>query len=157
MFDAIDRKILELLQSDADRPISDIADQVGLSATPCWRRIKRLEDEKVITRRVAIVDQHKLNLPVTLMVHLRAPRQDDAWKKSLTRLVAQLPEVLSAVQVTGENAFCLYVVAPDMGRFRFIQQRLSEELGCASISANVILDTIKSTTAVPTAYASGPK
>lgn len=154
MFDTIDRKILELLQSDADRPVSDIADQVGLSATPCWRRIKRLEDEKVITRRVAIVDQHKLNLPITLMVHLRAPRQDEDWKKHLRRLVSQLPEVLSAVQVTGENAFCLHVVAPDMDRFRHIQNRLSEELGCASISANVVLDTIKNTTAIPTVYAS---
>lgn len=88
------------------------------------------------------------------MVHLRAPRKGEDWKKRLRRLVPQLPEVLSTVQVTGENAFCLHVVAPDMDRFRHIQNRLSEELGCASISANVVLDIIKSTTAMPTVYAS---
>src|SRR6201988_5106314 len=100
--DAIDRKILDILQVDATVPVAAIADRVGLSAAPCWRRIKRLEDEGVIKRRVALVDRRKINVPMTLFVSVRTTRHAGQWIEDFRRVISDIPEIVEAWRLTGE-------------------------------------------------------
>ena len=152
MFDAIDLKILDLLQQDASLPLTSIADSVGLSSTPCWRRIKRLEEQKIILSRVALLDQSKLNVPVSMILQVRAPNPGSEWRNRLRRFVALTPEITTAYQITGDNAFVLHTVLPEMGAYLDIRERLTSELGCTSIEAHAIVETLKTTTALPTHY-----
>ena len=94
--DAIDRKILDILQADATVPVAEIAESVGLSTAPCWRRIKRLEDDGVIQRRVALVDRRKANVPMTLFVSVRTTRHAVKWLEDFRRVIAGIPEIVEA-------------------------------------------------------------
>lgn len=100
--DAVDRKILDLLQQDATLPVAELAEQVGISAAPCWRRVKKLEASGVIRRRVALVDRRKVNVPTTVFVAVKAPRHAADWSDAFRRVVAGFPEIVEAWRLTGE-------------------------------------------------------
>src|ERR687898_3114524 len=90
--DTIDRKILDILQADATVPVATIAEKVGLSAAPCWRRIKRMEDDGVIRRRVALIDRRKANVPMTVFVSVRTTRHSVKWLEDFRRVISDIPE-----------------------------------------------------------------
>ena len=150
--DAIDRKILDILQADATVPVAAIADRVGLSTAPCWRRIKRMEDEGVIKRRVALVDRRKANVPMTLFVSVRTTRHAGQWLEDFRRVISDIPEIVEAWRLTGEVDYLLRIVVPDVDTYDVVYKRLINRLEFADISSAIAMEELKYTTAIPTDY-----
>ena len=153
--DAIDRKILDILQADATVPVAAIADRVGLSTAPCWRRIKRMEDEGVIKRRVALVDRRKANVPMTLFVSVRTTRHAGQWLEDFRRVISDIPEIVEAWRLTGEVDYLLRIVVPDVDTYDVVYKRLINRLEFADISSAIAMEELKYTTAIPTDYLVG--
>jgi Lrp/AsnC family transcriptional regulator len=150
--DAIDRKILDILQADATVPVAAIAEKVGLSAAPCWRRIKRMEDDGVIRRRVALVDRRKANVPMTLFVSVRTTRHVAQWLEDFRRVIADIAEIVEAWRLTGEVDYLLRIVVPDIDTYDVVYKRLINRLEFADISSAIAMEELKYTTAIPTDY-----
>ncbi|MFN7725206.1 MAG: Lrp/AsnC family transcriptional regulator, partial [Rubrivivax sp.] len=110
--DAVDRQLLTLLQRDAETPLQALADAVHLSTTPCWRRVQRLREAGYITRHVALVDPHKVNLGVTVFMALRTNQHSAAWLQRLRDAVRDIPEVVEFYRMSGEVDYLLRVVVP---------------------------------------------
>ncbi|MDD3446105.1 MAG: Lrp/AsnC family transcriptional regulator [Zavarzinia sp.] len=152
MFDAIDRKIINLLQENADLPIAQIAQAVGLSQTPCWRRIKRLEEEKVIVRRVALIDRRKANVPLTVFVGVRAPRHAAEWLGQFKDVIRQIPEITEAYRLAGETDYLLKIVIPGIENYDAVYNRLIRNIEFFDITASIVMEEMKHTTSIPTNY-----
>ena len=150
--DAIDRKILDILQADASVPIATIAETVGMSTAPCWRRIKRLEEDGVITRRVALLSRRKVNVAMTVFVSVKAPRHAVEWLAAFRRLIADVPEIVEAWRLTGEADYQLRIVVPDIETYDLVYQRMISRLEFSDISSAIAMEEMKYTTAVPTNY-----
>lgn len=152
VIDGVDRKILDVLQQDATLPIATIAERVGLSPAPCWRRIKKLEASGVITRRVALVDRRKVNVPTTVFVAVKVPRHAAEWSEAFRRVVEGFPEIVEAWRLTGEIDYLLRIVVPDIETYDAVYQRLIARLEFSNLSASIAMEEMKFTTAVPTIY-----
>jgi Lrp/AsnC family transcriptional regulator len=150
--DIIDRKILDILQADATVPVASIAEQVGLSAAPCWRRIRRLEDEGVIKRRVALLDRRKANVPMTLFVSVRTTRHAVQWLEDFRSVISDIPEIVEAWRLTGEVDYLLRIVVPDIDAYDAVYKRLISRLEFADVSSAIAMEEMKFTTAIPTDY-----
>jgi Lrp/AsnC family transcriptional regulator len=150
--DAIDRKILDILQADATVAVATIAEQVGLSTAPCWRRIKKLEDDGVIRRRVALIDRRKANVPMTLFVSVRTTRHAVQWLEDFRRVIADIPEIVEAWRLTGEVDYLLRIVVPDVDAYDAVYKRLISRLEFADVSSAIAMEEMKFTTAIPTDY-----
>lgn len=150
--DGIDRKILELLQNDASLPIATVADRVGVSSGPCWRRIKRLEESGVIIGRVALVDRRKMNVPTVVFLAVKAPRHASEWAEAFRATVESFPEIVGAWRLTGEIDYLLRIVVPDVEAYDVLYQRLIKRLEFSNLSASIAMEEMKYTTAVPTIY-----
>jgi Lrp/AsnC family transcriptional regulator len=150
--DAIDRKILDILQVDATVPVAAIAEKVGLSAAPCWRRIKRLEDDGVIKRRVALVDRRKAKVPMTLFVSVRTTRHAVQWVEDFRRVISDISEIVEAWRLTGEVDYLLRIVVPDVDAYDAVYKRLINRLEFADVSSAIAMEEMKYTTAIPTDY-----
>ncbi len=151
--DAIDRKILTLLQVDADLALADIADRVGLSTTPCWRRIQNLEKAGVIRARVALLDPARINLGVTVFVRIRTNRHDLEWLQQFAAAVADIPEVVEVYRMSGDIDYVMKVVVPDIASYDAIYKRLIAAVPMMDVSSNFAMEEIKLTTALPLSYA----
>lgn len=147
--DSIDRKILSLVQQDATLPISDIAERVGLSQTPCWKRIKRLEQENIIKRRVAILNRERLNLGMTVIVAVRTAHHTDEWLQTFSEGVARMPEVIEFYRMSGDIDYLLKVVARDMADYDRIYRKLTKVAPLHDVSSFFAMQEIKATTALP--------
>lgn len=151
--DDFDKKILAELQEDAARPVAEIAERVGMSATPCWRRIKKLEKEGVIQKRVALLDHNKVHAGVTVFVAIRAAQHTDDWLKGFSERVKEMPEVIEFHRLSGELDYLLKVVVPDIAGYDTVYKRLIALAELSDVSASFVMEEIKSTTAVPLDYA----
>ncbi len=152
--DTIDRKILTCLQRDATLPVAEIAERVGLSTTPCWRRIQRLERDGVIAGRVALLDPDKLNLGVTVFVHIRTDQHNAVWLEKFAAAVAAIPEVVELYRMSGDIDYLMRVVVPDIAGYDAIYQRLIAAVELSDVSSTFAMERIKHTTALPVDYAS---
>ena len=124
--DAIDRKILALLQQDASHSVAEIGNLVGLSSTPCWKRIQRLESDGVIQKRVALVDQDKIGLGVTVFVSIETGDHSQEWLDRFAKEVGAMPEVMEFYRMAGDVDYMLRVVVPDIhGYDRFYKQLIA--------------------------------
>ena len=150
--DAIDRKILDILQADATVPVATIAEKVGLSAAPCWRRIKRMEDDGVIQRRVALIDRRKANVPMTIFVSVRTTRHAVQWLEDFRRVISDITEIVEAWRLTGQVDYLLRIVVPDVDAYDAVYKRLINRLEFADISSAIAMEEMKYTTAIPTDY-----
>src|ERR1700716_4706976 len=115
--DAIDRKILTVLQEDASLSVAEIGDRVGLSSTPCWKRIQRLEADGVILRRVALVDQNKIGLGITGFVSVESADHSEAWLRKFADAVSVMPEVMEFYRMAGDVDYMMRVVVSEMQRY----------------------------------------
>ncbi|MBJ7442786.1 MAG: Lrp/AsnC family transcriptional regulator [Alphaproteobacteria bacterium] len=149
MLDHTDRRILSLLQDDATLSVSDIAEKVGLSATPCWKRIKRLEKDGIIERRVAILNRDRLGLGVTVIVAIRTAKHSDEWLQIFADGVAKIPEVVEFYRMSGEIDYLLKVVARDIADYDRIYRKLTKVAELHDVSSSFAMQEIKSTTALP--------
>jgi len=153
--DEIDRRILQELQKDATIPVAELADRVGLSRTPCWRRVQRLEEEGVIRRRVALLDRSKLNLGVTVFVTVRTSNHSEEWLESFARAVNSIEEVVEFYRMSGEIDYLLRVIVPDIAAYDSVYKRLIRKVELFDVSSSFAMEEIKYTTAVPVTYADG--
>jgi Lrp/AsnC family transcriptional regulator, cysteine-sensing transcriptional activator len=151
--DDIDRRILSCLQENAAMPIGDIADRVGLSASPCWRRIQKLEEAGVIRGRVALLDPEKMNVGVSVFVAIRTSHHDVEWAERFCRAVAELPEVVEFYRMSGEVDYLLRVVVPDIAGYDAVYKRLIGIADLSDVSSSFAMERIKCTTALPLHYA----
>jgi Lrp/AsnC family transcriptional regulator len=150
--DATDRKILDLLQEDASIPVATIADKIGMSTAPCWRRIRKLEDDGVIVRRVALLSRRKANVPMTVFVSVKAPRHAVEWLQAFRKLIGEIPEIVEAWRLTGEADYQLRIVVPDIETYDVVYQRMISRLEFSDISSAIAMEEMKYTTAIPTNY-----
>lgn len=151
--DAIDRKILDLLQDNAERQLAEIAEAVGLSTTPCWRRIQRLKESGVITRQVALVDAQKVNAGVTVIVAVRTNTHTQEWFERFRATAEAIPEVVEFYRMSGEVDYLLRVQVPDIKAYDAVYKRLTHGTNLADVSSSFAMEQIKYTTAVPLHYA----
>ncbi len=114
MLDRTDRKLLEHLQRDATLSVAELAERVGLSTTPCWKRVRRLEDEGFIRRRVALLDRARLGLKVTVFVSIRTNEHDAAWLENFARVAATFPEIVELYRMSGEVDYLMKVAVADV-------------------------------------------
>jgi Lrp/AsnC family transcriptional regulator len=147
--DAIDRKILAVLQKDASLSVAEIGNRVGLSSTPCWKRIQRLEAEGVIQRRVAIVDQDRLGLGVTVIVSVETGDHSEEWLKRFADVVSGLPEVMEFYRMAGDVDYMLRVVVPDIPGYDAFYKRLIATVPLKNVTSRFAMEKIKSTTELP--------
>ncbi|WP_026957717.1 Lrp/AsnC family transcriptional regulator [Aliagarivorans taiwanensis] len=152
MLDSKDKLILDLLQRDASMPLNDIAERVGLSSTPCWRRIQRLEQQGFIQARVALLDRAKLNLGVTVFVSVRTAQHNQQWLAQFKKAIADIPEIIEAHRMSGSIDYLLQVVVPSIDDYDRVYQDLIEKLPFNDISSAFSMEVMKSTTSLPTHY-----
>ena len=151
--DARDLQILAILQQDAMTPVVEIAERIGLSTTPCWRRIQKLEAEGVIRRRVALLDPAALNVPVSVFVAIRTSRHSAQWLEQFRNALDGIPEVVEAYRMSGEVDYLLRVVVPDIAGYDAVYKRLIERIELADVTSSFSMEEMKHTTALPLDYA----
>jgi Lrp/AsnC family leucine-responsive transcriptional regulator len=150
--DAVDRKILALLQADGRMSLADLAAKVGLSPSPCLRRVRMLERAGVIARYVAVLDQQAVGLPVSVFVSVKLERQREQALERFAKTIARWPEVLECYLMTGPRDYWLRVVVPDLAAYeRFLKQKLTRLEGVASIESSFALEQVKYTNVLPVA------
>lgn len=148
--DAIDRKILAVLQEEGRISAQELADRVGLTASPCLRRIRILEESGVIRRYVAVVDQETVGLPVSVFVSVKLERQREEELDRFAAAIARWPEVLECYLMTGPRDYLLRVVVPDLSAYeRFLKEKLTRLDGVQSIESSFALGQVKYTSVLP--------
>ncbi len=153
--DEIDLKILSCLQEDASTPLAAIAAKVGLSPSPCWRRIERLEASGVILRRVALLDPEKLGVDVTVFVSIRTNRHSLEWAEEFCRALAHIPEIVEFYRMNGSVDYLLRVVVPDIAAYDAVYKRITSVAELYDVTSSFAMERIKFTTALPLSYATG--
>ena len=153
--DRLDRKILRLLQEDATLAVADVAKKVGLSTTPCWRRIQKLEEEGVIRRRVALLDPSRINTKVTVFVSIRTNSHSHEWLRRFSEVVQEFPEVVEFYRMSGEVDYLLRVVVPDIAAYDTFYKKLIARIEISKVSSAFAMEQIKYTTALPLDFALG--
>jgi Lrp/AsnC family leucine-responsive transcriptional regulator len=149
--DATDRKILELLQADGRMSLAELAEKVGLSPSPCLRRVRMLEDG-VISRYVAVLDQRAVGLPVSVFVSIKLEKQRQESLDRFAKAIERWPEVLECYLMTGSRDYWMRVVVPDLDAYeRFVKQKLTRVEGIASIESSFALEQVKYTNVLPVA------
>lgn len=147
--DKTDRKILALLQEDAAQPIADIARKIGLSVTPCWRRIQKLEEDGVIRARVALLEATKIGLGMSVFVAIKTDQHNADWLAEFAGTISQRKEVVEFYRMSGEVDYLLRVVVPDMAAYDRFYKDLIAEVRLTDVSSSFAMEEIKYTTALP--------
>lgn len=147
--DKLDRRILSLLQQDATLSVADIAERVGLSTSPCWRRIQLLEQAGVIRRRVALLDPEKLALSMTVFVQIKAGKHDGDWLQRFARHAGDMDEVVEFYRMSGEFDYLLKVVVKDMKAFDVFYKKLVSGIDLSDVTSSFAMEQIKYSTALP--------
>ena len=150
--DKLDCRILDLVQSDGGLTAVEIAERVGLSKTPCWRRIQRLEERGVIRKTVALLDPKALNVGTTVFVTMKAATHSAAWFERFLKVVRDIPEVVEIYRMSGDVDYLMRVVVPDIDAYDAVYKKLIGSVEFLDVSASFALETLKSTTALPLDY-----
>ncbi len=149
--DAVDRKILAVVQQDASLSVAEIGQRVGLSSTPCWKRLQRLEADGVIMRRVALVDPDKIGLGTTVFVSIETGDHSQEWLKRFAEVVGALPEVMEFYRMAGDVDYMLRVVVSDIGDYDAFYKKLIAMVPLKNVTSRFAMERIKSTTTLPIA------
>ncbi|AEV37070.1 transcriptional regulator, AsnC family [Pseudovibrio sp. FO-BEG1] len=152
MIDRIDRRILSILQEDSTVPVAEIGRRVGLSTTPCWRRIQKMEEDGVITRRVAVLDPKKVNAKVTAFVAITTNEHTDDWLRKFADVIREFPEVVEFYRMAGQVDYLLRVAVPDIDAYDDFYKRLIAKVNIADVSTSFAMEQIKYTTELPLSY-----
>ena len=147
--DAIDRKILTALQEDSTISLAELSSRVGLSQTPCWKRIQKMEQAGIIKARVALLDAKRLNLGLTVFVIIRTSQHDDVWLQKFARAVKEMPEITAIWRMAGDIDYLLRVVVKDMDAYDSFYKRLIKRVALSDVSSTFVMEEIKYSTALP--------
>lgn len=149
MLDRLDRKILSIIQSDATVSVAEIGKRIGLSTTPCWRRIQKMEEDGVITRRVVLLDPASVNVAVTAFVSITTSDHSDEWLRRFAELISEFSEVVEFYRMAGQVDYLLRVVVPDIAAYDAFYKRLIEKINITDVSTTFAMEQIKFTTELP--------
>jgi len=142
--DNIDKKILEELQKNSSQPLSELSKKVGLSNTPCWNRIKKLEEEKIIKSKSIIIDNKKINLSITVFLSISIQNHTAEWLKNFQKVVNKYEQIIEVHRLTGSNSdYQITILSPSIEEYDKFQQRLIKEIECTNMSSHISLHTIK--------------
>ena len=148
--DYIDKKIIFILQRQADLPLSEISKRVGLSQTPCWNRIRKLEEDGVIEKKVTIINKRKVNLPITVFLMITVRNHNSDWIKKFSEILKKYKNILEAHRITGSQAdYIIKIVAGSIEEYDKFQQVLIKNIEFNSVSSGISLQELKSTTILP--------
>tara|TARA_B110000459_G_scaffold86975_1_gene97321 strand:- start:1208 stop:1864 length:657 start_codon:yes stop_codon:yes gene_type:complete len=148
--DEIDRKILNLLQTNATLPLSELSRRVGISKTPCWNRIRKLEELGIINQRVTLLDRHKLGLPIVVFLSISVSQQSAKWATHFIQIISKYKQIIEVHRLTGSSAdYMLKVVASSIEDYDKFQQILISEVEFTSMSSSVSLQEIKYNVSLP--------
>ncbi len=147
--DRYDYAILSALQADGTLSIAQLSEKIGLSNTPCWKRVRRLEEEGYIESRVAIVNRRKVGLPVTVYVSVRTSQHDEKWLARFAAAVIALPEVQEFHRMSGDVDYLLKVVTTDIEGYDRFYKKLIKVSQLTGVSSAFSMEQIKFTTALP--------
>jgi Lrp/AsnC family transcriptional regulator len=153
IMDAIDRKLLDILQHDAGLSLDDLSARVGMSRNACWRRIKRLEDDGVIKARVTLLHASRINVGLTAFIALRTTEHSAKWLDQFSKAVRDIPEIVGVYRMTGDVDYLLQAVIPDVAAYDRLYKRLIGKITLADVSSSFVMEEIKSTTVLPLDYA----
>ena len=151
--DTIDRKLLALLQDDADRPLTELADAVNLTATPCWKRIQRLQRNGVIRKKVVLCEPAKLNLGLTAFVAVRTLQHNEQWLRKCAAAVQAIPEIVEAYRMSGDIDYMLRIVVPDIAGYDAVYRKLIRSVELSDVSSSFAMERLKYSTALPVDFA----
>ncbi|CDG89844.1 MULTISPECIES: Lrp/AsnC family transcriptional regulator [Xenorhabdus] len=150
MLDKIDRKLLDLLQQDCSRSLNALAEAVNLTSTPCWKRLKRLEDDGYIVGKVALLNGTKLGLSLTVIVMIKTQQHSSEWYEQFVAFIKEMPEVLTFYRMAGEYDYLMHVEVVDMKSYdRFYKRMVNGVSGLIDVTSNFAMEKIKYTTALP--------
>ena len=142
--DSIDKKILEELQKNSSQPLSELSKKVGLSNTPCWNRIKKLEEDKIIKSKSIILDNKKINLPITVFLSISIQNHTELWLKNFEKIVNKYDQIIEVHRLTGSNSdYQMTILSPSIQEYDKFQQILIKEIECTNMSSHISLQTIK--------------
>ncbi|MEO9189247.1 MAG: Lrp/AsnC family transcriptional regulator [Acetobacteraceae bacterium] len=141
--DRIDREILRLLSEDATLSLADIAGRVGLTATPCWKRIRRMEQDGIILKRVAVIDPARIGLPVAVFVEVETADHSAAWLARFAEVIAGMAEVVDAWRMSGDVDYLLHVVVPDIAAYDGFYRRLIAAVPLRNVSSRFAMERMK--------------
>jgi Lrp/AsnC family transcriptional regulator len=147
--DAIDRKILAVLQQDAALSVAEIGHRVGLSSTPCWKRIQKLEADGVIEKRVALVNPEKVGLGVSVFVSIETDDHSEQWLTNFATSVGAMPEVMEFYRMAGDVDYMLRVIVSDIQGYDKFYKQLIAAIPLKNVTSRFAMERIKSTTALP--------
>ena len=148
--DYIDKKIIFILQRQADLPLSEISKRVGLSQTPCWNRIRKLEEDGVIEKKVTLINKKKVNLPITVFLMITVRNHNSDWINKFSEILKKYKNILEAHRITGSQAdYIIKIVAGSIEEYDDFQQVLIKNIEFNSMSSGISLQELKSTTILP--------
>ena len=150
--DRTDRMILSILQEDATLPVAEIGRKVGLSTTPCWRRIQKMEEDGVIKRRVAVLDPAKINANVTVFVSVVTDQHNEDWLLRFAKIISEFPEVVEFHRMSGNIDYLLKVIVPDIAAYDAFYKKLVSRIDITDVSSAFAMERIKDTPALPLNY-----
>lgn len=147
--DSFDRAILAILQQDSSPPLNEIAARVGLSPTPCWNRIRKMEELGIITSRVALLDSGRLGLGVTVFVSIETSDHSEGWLTRFAAAVSAMPEVVDVYRMSGDVDYMLRVVVPGIDAYDGFYRRLIKSVPLKNVTSRFAMEKVKATTALP--------
>ena len=151
--DSIDKKILEELQKNSSIPLSELSKKVGLSNTPCWNRIKKLEEEKIIKSKSIILDNKKINLPITVFLSISIQNHTEVWLNNFEKVVNKYDQIIEVHRLTGSNSdYQITILSSSIEEYDKFQQILIKEIECTNMSSHISLQTIKKNYKYPLNY-----
>jgi len=151
--DEIDKKILINLQNNVTIPLSELSKKVGISSTPCWSRIKKLESERIITSKTINIDQNKINLPITVFLSISIESSTEEWLKNFRIIINKYDEIVEVHRLTGSNVdYQLKILTPSIVDYDKFQQKLIKEIRCTNMISSISLQTIKKNNKLPLNY-----
>ena len=142
--DLIDKKILQELQKNSSIPLSELSKKVGLSNTPCWNRIKKLEEDKVIIAKTILIDNKKINLPIKVFLSISIQNHTAIWLDKFKKAIQKYDEIIEVHRLTGTNVdYQITILSPSIEEYDLFQQKLINEIECTNMSSHISLQTIK--------------
>ena len=148
----IDKKILSILQINADIPIAELSKKVNLSATPCWARINKLYKQGYIKKKVAVVDRLKANLPVVVFVQVRTKQHSDEWTKKFKKAITEMDEVVELYRLSGTVDYMFKVLVPSIEKYNEFYEKLTQKIDFFEVTSSFAMEEIKQTSILPLKY-----
>jgi len=152
MLDSYNKRILAILQQDADLPLTELAEKVNLSKNPCWRRVQKLQDAGIIRKKVVLLAAEKLDLGVTVFLNIRTDKHTVEWLEKFARVVNEIPEIVEFYRMSGDVDYMLKIIVPSIAAYDAVYQKMIKRIDIFNVSSYFAMEEIKNSTELPLHY-----